>query len=223
MSAPEIFPVVVTCGPAIAPIDEVRRITNFSTGDLGVRLANAFSAAGWPVICFRGEAATTPLPLVESVDVRAFSTNDDLATQLESVGFATAVFHAAALCDYEVADVRDGHGERLHERKIPSRAGELLLSLRPARKLLPELRGLFPEARIVGWKYELNGELADALHAGAHQLEDCGTDFCVVNGAAYGEGFGLLDPRGRVRHLADRDELCAALVALLPGAVLGSD
>lgn len=221
MSAPEKFPVVVTCGPAIAPIDEVRRITNFSTGGLGVRLANALAAAGWPVICFRGEAATTPLAPAAAVDARTFSTNDDLAARLETIGFATAVFHAAALCDYEVAGVRDGHGELLTAKKIPSRAGELHLALRPARKLLPELRGWFPEARIVGWKYELNGDLAAALHAGAHQIEDAGTDFCVVNGAAYGEGFGLLDPRGRVRHFADRDELCAALVALLPGAAVG--
>lgn len=222
MDAREKFPVVVTCGPAIAPIDEVRRITNFSTGNLGVRLANALAAAGWPVICFRGEAATTPRALAAAVDARAFSTNDDLAVQLESVGFATAVFHAAALCDYEVATVRDGHGELLAATKIPSRAGELHLTLRPARKLLPELRGWFPGARIVGWKYELNGDLAAALHAGAHQLGEGGADFCVVNGAAYGEGFGLLDPRGRVRHFAGRDELCAALVGLLPGAAIES-
>jgi phosphopantothenoylcysteine decarboxylase/phosphopantothenate--cysteine ligase len=86
--------------------------------------------------------------------------------------------------------------------------------LRSARKLLPELPEMFPGARIVGWKYELNGALADALHAAAHQLEDCGTEFCVVNGAAYGEGFGLLDRAARVRHFGTRAELCAALVAL---------
>ncbi|HVY71907.1 MAG TPA: phosphopantothenoylcysteine decarboxylase, partial [Verrucomicrobiae bacterium] len=31
--------VIVTCGPSYEPIDEVRRLTNFSTGELGVLLA----------------------------------------------------------------------------------------------------------------------------------------------------------------------------------------
>jgi len=206
--------VVITCGPALAPIDEVRRITNFSTGELGVLLANAFAVAGHEVVCFKGEAATTPLAVIDGVEAHTFSTNDDLAGKLAAVGGAAAVFHAAALCDYEVASVRDEYGEILSAKKIPSRAGELNLVLRPARKVLPELPAMFPGARIVGWKYELNGALADALHAGAHQLEDCGTDFCVVNGAAYGEGFGLLDREGRVRHFAGKAELCAGLVAL---------
>jgi hypothetical protein len=62
------------------------------------------------------------------------------------------------------------------------------------------------------------GALADALHAAAHQLEDCGTEYCVVNGAAYGEGFGLVDRRARVRHFADKAALCDGLVALIGGS-----
>src|ERR1700730_630479 len=46
--------VVVTCGPSYEPIDEVRRITNFSTGELGSLLANHLAKAGCEVVCFRG-------------------------------------------------------------------------------------------------------------------------------------------------------------------------
>jgi len=192
----------------------VRRITNFSTGELGILLANALAAAGCEVVCWKGEAASTMRTADERVDLRRFSTNDDLASHLGALGGATVVFHAAALCDYEVDSVRNEYGEILSAAKIPSREGELNLVLKPARKLLPELPTLFPGARIVGWKYELDGDLAAALHAGAHQLEDGKIDHCVVNGAAYGEGFGLLDRAGRVRHFADKAELCAGLVEL---------
>jgi phosphopantothenoylcysteine synthetase/decarboxylase len=211
--------VVITCGPAMAPIDAVRRITNFSTGELGVRLANACAAAGHEVLCFKGEAATTTLPPGDGVAWQIFTTNDDLAAKLADVGGAAAVFHAAALCDYEVARVRNEYGEILDAAKIPSREGELHLELKPARKLLPELPAMFPGARIVGWKYELVGALADALHAAAHQLEDCGTEYCVVNGAAYGAGFGLVDRRARVRHFVDKAALCDGLVALIGGSL----
>lgn len=204
-------PVLITCGPSFAPLDEVRRITNFATGEIGVVLANALAAAGRSVVCFRGEAATAPAEFAPGVDVRPFTTNADLARQLEAFGPASAVLHAAALGDFEVEFVRDQEGELLTERKIPSRAGHLLVGLRPAPKVLPELRAWFPGARIVGWKYELNGALADALHAATHQIAEAGTDACVVNGAAYGEGFGLVDPAGRVRHFADKPALAAGL------------
>ena len=49
---------VVTCGPSLSHIDAVRRITNFSTGELGVRLAEALLENGWEVLCFKGAGAT---------------------------------------------------------------------------------------------------------------------------------------------------------------------
>ncbi len=208
-------PILITCGPASAPLDEVRRITNFATGEIGAHLANAFAAAGHRVVCFRGEGATSSLPFAAGVDVRPFATNADLAARLEAFGPAAVVLHAAALADFEVDFVRDQDGELLTAAKIPSRAGHLLVGLRPAPKILPELRAWFPGATIIGWKYELTGDLAAALHAGSHQLTEAGVDACVVNGRAYGEGFGLLDPAGRVRHFADKAELSTGLVRWL--------
>ena len=203
--------VIVTCGPAIAPIDQVRRITNFSTGELGVLLSNAFAAAGHSVLCLKGEAATTGLPLAGHVERRTFSTNGDLAEKLRSAGEADAVFHAAALCDYEVDDVRDGDGNLQSGGKIPSRSGALVLRLKPAAKVLPTLRAQFPGARLVGWKYELNGSREDALAAARRQLAGARSDLCVVNGAAYGTGFGILSPDESLEHAAGKRALCAAL------------
>jgi phosphopantothenoylcysteine decarboxylase/phosphopantothenate--cysteine ligase len=38
--------VIVTCGPSYEPIDQVRRLTNFSTGELGVLLSDELARAG---------------------------------------------------------------------------------------------------------------------------------------------------------------------------------
>jgi phosphopantothenoylcysteine decarboxylase/phosphopantothenate--cysteine ligase len=210
--------VAITCGPAMAPIDEVRRITNFSTGELGITMANDFAAAGHEVVCFKGEMATTTKPLADAVKLRRFTTNDDLFAKFQALaaeGDTDVILHAAALCDYEVDAVLDEGGREQHSAKIPSRAGVLTLRLRPARKVLPALRDLFPNARIVGWKYELVGSREDALAAGARQLTEARTDLCVVNGAAYGKGFGLLEPSGALAYAGAREELCAMLLSTL--------
>lgn len=207
--------VIVTCGPAYAPIDEVRRITNFSTGALGVQLANAFAAAGHSVLCLKGLLATTKTEVSGAVECRHFTTNDDLAEKLRESGAADAVLQVAALCDYEVDSVVDESGADLHASKISSRAGSLTLSLKPALKILPTLRDQFPSARIVGWKYELDGGRDDAIAAGMRQLREARSDLCVVNGGAYGAGYGILSGDGGLEHAADADDLARLLLRWL--------
>ena len=204
---------VVTCGPASAPIDSVRRITNFATGEIGSILSRGLLEAGWDVICLRGEGSTFPAP--DGIDVRVFSTNDSLAALFQSLPVApNAIFHAAALCDFQVVSIEGGSGMR----KIPTRDGPLTLHLEPAPKILPRLREWFPEAFIVGWKYELDGDRSAALAKGAAQVRECHTNACVVNGAAYGEGFGVLFPDGTLTEVADKRGLAAALVDYPPAA-----
>jgi phosphopantothenoylcysteine decarboxylase/phosphopantothenate--cysteine ligase len=206
--------VVVTCGPASAPIDDVRRITNVSTGRLGITLANALVAAGHRVTCFLGEGSTCSQAL-RTRQVRRFLTNADLQAELRALAAESqvdVVFHAAALCDFEVARVVNPSGQRLRSRKVTSRGGRLTLELKPAVKVLPKIRRWFPEARIVGWKYEVEGGRSGALARGFDQLNTCRSAACVVNGAAYGSGFAFCLPDGTVTDLADLSALVRFLV-----------
>ena len=129
-----------------------------------------------------------------------------------------AVFHAAALCDYRVKSVHTSGGAEVAATKIPSRAGELTLTLDPAAKLIHDLRDLFPASRIVGWKYELVGSRADVLAAAIRQLGESRSDACVMNGAAYGGGFGFLEPRIKPVHFADKAAALRAPRALAQAA-----
>lgn len=205
--------VVVTCGPSYEPIDEVRRITNFSTGELGVMLTNHLVKAGCDVTCFKGVGATSPEKVV-GARVIPFATNEHLRTELESIEQRErvgAIFHAAALCDYRVKSVHSSCGAEVAAPKIPSRSGELTLTLDPSAKLIHELRDLFPVSLIVGWKYELIGSRADVLAAAIRQLNESRTDACVMNGAAYGAGFGFLEVKEKPVHAADKEQLCSYL------------
>ena len=204
---------IVTCGPSYEPIDEVRRVTNFSTGELGTMLAATLAAAGWKTLCFRGIAATWP-ERPAGAEVRDFTTNDDLAGQLRALttdDANLAIFHTAALADFRIATVRDGAGQPLAGAKLSSQLDRLTIELEPATKLLPQFRDWFPRARIVGWKYELEGSREDALAAGRRQVARCRSDACIVNGRAYGPGFGMLRPDGDFTHFESKAALCAAL------------
>jgi hypothetical protein len=60
----------------------------------------------------------------------------------------------------------------------------------------------------VGWKYELAGTRDDAVARALQQIRENKTDACIVNGAAYGAGFGFCDASGLQRELADKNALC---------------
>jgi phosphopantothenoylcysteine synthetase/decarboxylase len=206
--------VVVTSGPSYEPLDKVRRISNFSTGELGTLLAEGFAQAGHEVTCFRGAASTFSEPLW-GVEVIPFKTNGDLEAglrQLPGREQVSILFHAAALCDFRVAEIINERNEPVAGDKIASREGPLRLTLEPVPKLIASLRRMFPATILVGWKYELDGAIQDVTAKGRAQMEECLTDACVLNGDAYGHGFGLISRAGEQAHLADKAELCRFLV-----------
>jgi len=190
--------VLVTCGPAFVPIDAVRRITNHSTGELGTLLCERLAREDFDVTCLRGEMASYPPP--QNVHVVPFATNASLLAGLSRLAAAPdVILHAAALSDFELASIEGAEAAG----KIRSDAPELKITLRPTGKILPLLRGLFPGAVIVGWKYEVDGSRDDVLARARAQIESARTDACVANGPAYGDGFGFVCGH-EVRHFPDK-------------------
>ena len=209
---------IVTAGPTCEPLDDVRRLTNFSTGRLGSQLAAHLASKGHEVVLLRGEAATHSLPVAGAVVETFFSTADLEAAfiRLAQTG-ADAVFHAAAVSDFRFGRVFDGSPEdgltEILSGKFSTRSGRLFAELVPTPKILPRLRGLFPKACIVGWKYEVDEGREGVLAKARQQLADGGTDACVANGPAYGDGFGLVLPDNSVRPMTANElpEMLAAL------------
>jgi len=205
--------VIVTTGPSYEPIDEVRRLTNFSTGELGVMLSNQLAKAGFEVFCLRGVSSTYSGSL-EKCHHQPFTTNDDLLdhlTRLSGTREIIAVFHVAALCDFKVRQALDAEGQLLDAPKIDSRSGSLTLVLEPAPKIIGQMRMLFPKATLVGWKYELAGDRGMTLAKAWQQIRESHTDACVANGRAFGRGFALCTPPEDVRELRDKSDVAQFL------------
>jgi phosphopantothenoylcysteine decarboxylase/phosphopantothenate--cysteine ligase len=212
---------IVTAGPTAEPLDEVRRLTNFSTGRLGVRLADYLADHGLTVTLLRSGSATYAAPS-RAQRCETFATTAELAAQLARHASPTvaAVFHAAAVSDFQFGRAfdraTDGWLIERSDAKLPTTGGRLLIELLPTPKLIGQLRLWFPRALLVGWKYELDGGREEVLARARAQIAQNRTDACVANGRAYGEGFGLVLADGACRHCANSEVLYAALRELLP-------
>ena len=211
---------IVTAGATSEPLDRVRRLTNFSTGRLGSELANFLTRRGHEVFLLLAESATYAGEQRSASQVR-FTSSADLRSRIEACSRETieGIFHAAAVSDFQFGKVyhrsESGGLIECREGKFSTRAGALWAELVPTPKLIRDLRPWFPQACLVGWKYETDGSRTDAVQKAREQILENQTDAAVANGPAYGFGFGLVRAAGEPRHFSRTDDLFAALEALL--------
>lgn len=218
--------VVVTGGPAAVPIDQMRILTNRSSGELAIRLANALAAVGADVEAWIGAGATCMIDRSPNVQWSAFETNQDVLKRFKTLAEkpvkVAAIFHAAALSDFAVARIENADGKVLTNKKIPSSEPDVRVVLKPAPKVLRQLRSTFPDAYICGWKFEA-GSRIEARQAAKAQIRSCRIDACVLNGPAMGSSFEWHQADGSVLDIPDRASVAETLsAAFASGACFGS-
>ena len=167
---------IVTAGPTYEELDEVRRLTNFSTGALGLELANYLVEHGHEVELLLGHYSTCEMDS-RAQNVQVFTTSTNLSRRLEGMGSSDigAVFHAAAVSDFTFGKIwqRDADGDlsEIKSRKISTHGGTVLAELMPTPKIISRLRDWFPKARLIGWKYEVDGDLQRAISLAEQPVE----------------------------------------------------
>ncbi len=135
--------ILITSGGTAEPIDDVRVISNQSTGKTGAYLAGQLINSGFDIHYLHAKNSAMP---VAHCDATEFVTFTDLESQLSSLlseQHFDWVIHCAAVSDYSVAPTQG---------KISSDAEELYLLFRKNKKLLPEIKKLSATTKVVGFK-----------------------------------------------------------------------
>lgn len=153
MSTPRIR-LLVTAGPTCEDIDEVRFLTNRSSGRMGIRIADAAKGRGWDVRLILGPVAVPPPSDVEVISIR--SAEEMHQAVMATFPWCEALVMAAAVADYTPAEPMRG--------KMKKQAGELLLRLRRTRDILADL-AVHParkEKIVVGFSLDADLNLEEA-------------------------------------------------------------
>jgi phosphopantothenoylcysteine synthetase/decarboxylase len=201
--------VLVTSGGTREPIDDVRVLTNRSTGRLGAHLTDALLERGHRVTLLHGVEAVRPRDA--SAQCLVFETSLDLAELLQQhVPQASAVFHAAAVADYL---------PQRNPGKLSSDAESMTLQLTRAPKLVDRLRVLAPDALLVGFKLTSGGSEQRRVDAAQDLRIRARLDLVLANDAAaldHEDHVGLLvGPEGIRERFAGKEAIAAGLAELL--------
>ncbi len=206
--------VLITSGPTREPIDDVRFVSNVSTGRLGVRIASAFVERGHDVVLARGigSAPAPSHPRLESIE---FSSAASLLQVIESVlarsgpnGGVDLLIHAAAVADYAPVPVAG---------KIKSTEPALTVHMRPTPKVVDQIRMRHPTLDVILFKLESDVP-RDELHARARRAaRRVGARAVVANllgeVSANEHAADLLSGDGRVTSLVGKGGIAMGLVA----------
>ncbi len=151
-SKPPPQKILITAGGTEVPIDSVRSITNFSTGQTGWELAAGFNNLGCAVTLLHSENSlkgpnglNNLIKSEAGLTTESFRTYQDLYRLLKkelNSGNYSHIIHLAAVSDYRVGDISvDGAPlkvEELEKTKLPSnRSVSLRLEMTP--KIVDEL------------------------------------------------------------------------------------
>jgi phosphopantothenoylcysteine decarboxylase/phosphopantothenate--cysteine ligase len=202
--------VLVVAGATVEAIDDVRVITNRSTGGTGIELAKTAFELGANVELWLGRHEA---PVPSWLPYRTFDSTDELARMAEKAE-ADICIVPAAIADFTPAKKQGG--------KIPTRAGALTLDLKPTPKILERFRKGTRKA-LVGFKAEA-GVSESELKARALALaKEADLDFVVANDVTKVKGettsIAIFDRKGQSETFEGSKALAAERVwrALLHG------
>ncbi len=159
--------VLVIAGGTEEPIDDVRVLSNVSSGETGVELARSAFFRGANVSLWMGRC-TVPIP--SYVEASRFETADELLKMVDGVDHDICVV-PAAISDYL---------PKKEEGKILSTLKSLNLELKPGPKIVEQLRKGF-KGNLIGFKLEAGIERDELLKRSKAKLKEYGMDFIVAN------------------------------------------
>jgi phosphopantothenoylcysteine decarboxylase/phosphopantothenate--cysteine ligase len=137
--------ILIVGGATAQPIDDIRILTNRSSGKTAVALAkNAFERGARVTLWYGHAKEENPL----YIPVERFETIDDILNLVENNDLKyDIIVVCAAIADYI---------PKKHEGKIPSGMDKLDLELRSAPKVIQKIRSKAAESKIVAFKIEEN-------------------------------------------------------------------
>lgn len=158
--------ILITSGGTREFIDQVRFISNISTGSTGAALADYFSSKGDQITYLCGEGSIKPSKVFKEIHFTHFKDlRDKLRHELDENHY-DAIIHLAAVSDYSIQKIESEKNTSLHSLgigKIDSYHNEIYLTLSKNPKILNEIRSFSRNKDIVIVGFKLTAKTSDQL------------------------------------------------------------
>ncbi|MDP5885103.1 phosphopantothenate--cysteine ligase [Streptococcus mutans] len=185
--------ILITSGGTTEKIDQVRGITNHSSGRLGKKIAEKFLAASHQVTLVTTASAIKPkkranLSIIEITDV-----NNLIETLEPLVKSHHVLIHSMAVSDYtpiymtdlieveETSDLSQLLTKTNKERKISSQADYQVLFLKKTPKVISLVKQWNPSIQLIAFKLLVNVSKEELFQVARSSLKKNQADYILAN------------------------------------------
>ncbi len=193
--------ILITSGSNAEAVDPIRILTNRASGRTGVALALEAHRRGAEVCLVHRFPQEIPVRQIFAESAEAML--NAVLAELEK-GY-DALISAAAVADYTL----DASQEKIKSGQ------DLVLRLKPTRKIIKAARAAFPDLKIVGFKAETGVTEEELLARAEEAMQASDLDLVVANDVGQG-GMGteenrvlIIDRKGRSNVVGGRKSLIA--------------
>ncbi len=164
--------ILITSGGTREPIDDVRFITNASTGHTAAFIADQLIESGFNVTYLHAVNAKLPILECAKTNFTTYADLDHALTTALSENKFDLVIHAAAVSDYSVLPTLG---------KMNSDQENLTLQLKKNQKLINKIKKISPDSKLVGFKLTSTVDQAYIQNKINDLFEKSGCDYVVHN------------------------------------------
>ncbi len=162
--------VIITAGGTIEPIDDVRVITNRSSGKMGIAIADECFLRGADVLLLRSDSAAHSR---YGIKEQSFTTAESLRQLIKTnLSHCDIFIHAAAVSDFKVKNSQAGKS---------SSETPLSLELEPQTKILDAVKTINPNVFLVAFKAEYRLSDKTLIGVASKRLHRAHADMIVAN------------------------------------------
>lgn len=162
--------IIITAGGTKEKIDDVRYITNRSSGKMGVAIAQVCHERGADVLLLRAKNSVSPRYHLKE---KLFETADELLTLLkEELNNYDMCYHTAAVSDFYVKNKLEG--------KFASEKTVNLI-LEPHLKIIEQIKNINPDIRLIAFKAEHESDTNKLIRIALQKLKETNADAVIAN------------------------------------------
>ena len=177
--------VLVTAGGTQEPIDTVRVISNLSSGQTGIKIAETLQDMGIDVTLLQSHSASKNHHVEHRLMFTSFSSLDENMHKLLASDEYTHVIHAAAVSDYSVDTIEVG-GQKYKPfdvKKVSSDADSMQIHLKRNHKIVDRLHDYSKnkDIKVIAFKLTSHASFEDRMKAVNKLFQNSHADFVVHN------------------------------------------
>lgn len=177
--------ILITAGATREKIDDVRFITNLSTGKTAATIADNFISKGHQVFYLHGIDCKLPQSNCQLIDFTSF---DDLKKTLYDLlqnNEFDFIIHLAAVSDYTVEKIEFDNNKITYSEivKIDSQLNHLKIHLKQTEKLVDKIKSFSKNknVRLISFKFSGADEIQKSISEAERLLTSSNSDYVVLN------------------------------------------